>query len=195
MTAMDYLKVATGYALLIFMSSLAVLILWRIVDGEIDLGSLVTDPTTGDASMSRLQLLIFTFVIALSLFLVVVGQDIPKFPDLPGSILSLLGISASSYLVSKGISNASDVTPHTTITISPVNPQVSPGGSVQLAAAISGKPNRSAIWSIESPAKGTIDSSGLLKADLDATPGDIIRVRASADDDGAASVNVNVIAG
>ena len=65
---------------------------------------------TGDskgASMSRFQLLIFTLVIALSLFLVVVSNM--KFPDtIPPEILTLLGISASTYAVSKGIQSSAN---------------------------------------------------------------------------------------
>jgi len=190
---MESLKVVTGYAVLIFVGALGFLILWRILQGRIDLSRLITDET-GDASMSRFQLLVFTFVIALSLFLVVVGQPSPSFPDLPGSILSLLGISASSYLVSKGISSASDVKPRATISISPPHTRVIPGGSVQLAAAISGQPNRLVIWSIDAPAKGSIDASGLLRADPDAIPGESITVRASTDE-GSASATVDVMPG
>jgi hypothetical protein len=53
--------------------------------------------------MSRFQLLVFTFVIALSLFLMVVAQNGTKFPEIPANVLTLLGISASTYAVSKGI--------------------------------------------------------------------------------------------
>jgi hypothetical protein len=188
---MEGLKIATGYAVLVFVALLGAMILWRILDGKIDLSRLITDES-GDASMSRFQLLIFTFVIALSLFLVVVGQEQPKFPDLPGSILSLLGISASSYLVSKGISSASDVTPRTVITISPAAPTVAPGGTVQFAAAISGQPTRSVTWSIDAPAKASIDSQGKMTADRELTTGEIITVRASSDE-GSASAVVQVI--
>jgi hypothetical protein len=51
--------------------------------------------------MSRFQLLIFTFVIALSLFLVVTTKG--EFPPIPTEVLMLLGISATTYGVSKGI--------------------------------------------------------------------------------------------
>jgi hypothetical protein len=42
--------------------------------------------------MSRLQLLIFTFVISLSLFFIVVGPEQLSFPTLSPEILLLLGI-------------------------------------------------------------------------------------------------------
>lgn len=57
--------------------------------------------SSGEASMSRFQLLIFTFVIAMSLFLIIIHEM--KFPEIPGSVWTLLGISGGSYLISKGI--------------------------------------------------------------------------------------------
>ena len=101
--ALNKLKIATGFTLLalIFLFGFAVLV--YIANGSIDLSELLSE--TGEskgASMSRFQLLIFTLVIALSLFLVVVSNM--KFPDtIPPEILTLLGISASTYAVSKGI--------------------------------------------------------------------------------------------
>ncbi|HTA46747.1 MAG TPA: hypothetical protein VK789_30095 [Bryobacteraceae bacterium] len=101
--ALNKLKIATGFTLLalIFLFGFAVLV--YIANGSIDLSDLLSE--TGDskgASMSRFQLLIFTLVIALSLFLVTVSNM--KFPDsIPPEILTLLGISASTYAVSKGI--------------------------------------------------------------------------------------------
>src|SRR3974377_220636 len=69
--ALNKLKIATGFTLLalIFLFGFAVLV--HIANGTIDLSGLLSE-TRGDkgASMSRFQLLIFTLVIALSLFLV-----------------------------------------------------------------------------------------------------------------------------
>jgi hypothetical protein len=101
-SALIKLKIATGYTLLtlIFLYGFAVLI--YIANGDIDLSDLLSEGDTSKASMSRFQLLIFTLVIAFSLFLVTVGNM--KFPDsIPPEILTLLGISASTYAVSKGI--------------------------------------------------------------------------------------------
>jgi hypothetical protein len=53
------------------------------------------------AGMPRFQLLIFTFVIGISLFLVVLCKcELPKVPD---EVLILLGISETTYGVSKGL--------------------------------------------------------------------------------------------
>src|SRR6202008_5160127 len=63
----------------------------------------LVNEANGQASMSRFQLLIFIFVIAVSLFEVVENRT-TTFPEIPSGILTLLGISASTYAVSKGIS-------------------------------------------------------------------------------------------
>jgi hypothetical protein len=52
--------------------------------------------------MSRFQLLIFTFVIAMTMFEIV--EKSGAFPDIPTGVLTLLGISATTYAVGKGIS-------------------------------------------------------------------------------------------
>jgi uncharacterized BrkB/YihY/UPF0761 family membrane protein len=102
------LWVVTGWVALVFVAALGATIIWKIWTGDIDLSRLISEPT-GDASMSRFQLLVFTFVVALGLLLVIVSGETPSFPEvIPGSVLALLGISASSYLVSKGIQFSSD---------------------------------------------------------------------------------------
>jgi hypothetical protein len=58
--------------------------------------------------MSRLQLLIFTFVIGLSIIMMVVSATPPRFPAIPNEVLILLGISASTYAVSKGIQKSAE---------------------------------------------------------------------------------------
>ena len=76
------------------------------VDGAKDDGAKGDGDKMGKASMSRFQLLLFTFVIAISLFLIVVNST-DKFPDIPTNVLLLLGISATTYGVSKGIQASS----------------------------------------------------------------------------------------
>src|ERR1700737_2238822 len=98
---MSNLSLIIGVALCAFVIALEAIILWLILRGNIDLSRLISEPN-GDASMSRFQLLIFTFVVTLCLFLIVAGHP-GNFPDIPGSVLALLGISASSYTVSKAI--------------------------------------------------------------------------------------------
>jgi len=98
---MKYLQLAVGYCLLVIILCLGLAILVGILTGKIDLTLLLTE-SGGGASMSRFQLLVFTFVIGLSLFYVVAATG--KFPDtIPKELLTMLGISATTYGVSKGI--------------------------------------------------------------------------------------------
>ena len=98
---------AIEYGGLIITFLFGFMILAGIASNKIDISRILEEKgasgtTTGGASMSRFQLLIFTFVIALSLFLIVVNTgDFPK--KIPPEILTLLGISATTYAVSKGI--------------------------------------------------------------------------------------------
>lgn len=105
-TTFDILALIAGWVVLIFIALLGGVIVWNMLTGTIDLTKLISEPN-GDASMSRLQLLIFTFVIAVSLFLIIVYSH--AFPaTIPQGVLILLGISSSSYLVSKGIQFSSE---------------------------------------------------------------------------------------
>ena len=95
------LVLTIGYALLALTFLFAMTILVEIIRGNIDLSSILSEDGKG-ASMSRFQLLIFTFVIALGFFLLTVENG-KEFPRVPADVLVLLGISASTYAVSKGI--------------------------------------------------------------------------------------------
>src|SRR5262249_10452555 len=82
----------------------------RLVDNTIDLRYLISE-ADGKASLSRFQFLIFTFVIAMSLLVIIFSSNPPKFPDansISPDIFALLGISGGSYLISKGIQTAGD---------------------------------------------------------------------------------------
>jgi len=87
--------------LCLFIGLLALTILYLIWTNKINLQHLLSE-ADGSASMSRFQLLIFTFVIAISFFEIV--ESGMKLPDIPTGVLTLLGISASTYAVGKGIS-------------------------------------------------------------------------------------------
>src|SRR6476660_4081004 len=96
------LATVAGWSVVLIVDLLAIAILVQILLKKIDLSLLLSEPG-GGASLSRFQLLVFTYVIGLSLFWITISSQKPAFPDVTGGMLSLLGISASTYAVSKGI--------------------------------------------------------------------------------------------
>ena len=96
LSALDLLQ----WAVAIFFVTLEVSLIYLIWTGRLQLTKLLCE-SDGKASMSRLQLLIFTFVIAALIFLMTlqVGKDAGSyaFPDIPSEILWLLGISVAGY--------------------------------------------------------------------------------------------------
>lgn len=95
-----------GIVAYVFVGLLGLLILYRILTGGIDLKFLISE-SNGQASMARFQLLVFTFVFAFSLLRIVEAHP-DGFPPIPSGILTLLGISASTYAVGKGIQFSRD---------------------------------------------------------------------------------------
>jgi hypothetical protein len=98
--------------LVVFLAGAGAVVLAKMLWDEIDLSKLISE-ANGDASMSRFQFLIFTFVIAGSYFLMVVwsltatGGGV-NLPNIPPGVLGLIGISGGSYLVSKGIQKTAE---------------------------------------------------------------------------------------
>jgi hypothetical protein len=106
MTKYELLGLVIGWILTIGIGLLLLKIVWKIWRDEIDLTYVISDEQ-GYASLSRLQMLLFSFVIAMSLFYLIVLKS--DFPVLPKEILALLGISGGSYVLSKGIQSSRDV--------------------------------------------------------------------------------------
>ena|SRR5208337_1408366 len=119
-TGLQFLELFAGYLACGLVALFGLLALYRIYKNEKSgLEFLISEKDGSGASMSRFQLLVFTVVVSLSLFLVVVSHaklaqtpgnasspeapNSAQLPDVPGGILALLGISASSYTVSKAI--------------------------------------------------------------------------------------------
>ena len=140
---------AIEYAALVITFLFGFLILAAIASGKIDISRILEEKGSpgGGASMSRFQLLIFTFVVSISLLLIVVNShDFPK--EIPSGVLALLGISASTYAVSKGIQvganngdGATSTPPpggvhHTTVVAPPAG-----GGSVTHTTVVNPPPN------------------------------------------------------
>src|SRR4051794_12359650 len=97
---MDTMARACELMACLFLGALGIILLIKVATNKIDLEWLISEDN-GHASMSRFQLLIFTFVIAISLVRLTEANN--KFPEIDSGILTLLGISASTYAVGKGI--------------------------------------------------------------------------------------------
>lgn len=105
---MDMAKLVATWIVVIFIGVSGLLVLFYMVSEKINLKNLISEKD-GSASLSRFQFLVFTFVIAMSLFLVVIGQTPPDFPDkIAPEIMALLGISGGSYVISKGIQKGAE---------------------------------------------------------------------------------------
>jgi hypothetical protein len=102
---------ASSLGAVVLLSALGAVVVIKMAVGTIDLKYLVAE-NDGSASLSRFQMLLFTFVIAALYFLYALyslkGTGMPTLPDIPNSVLGLLGISGGSYLLSKGIQAASN---------------------------------------------------------------------------------------
>lgn len=153
---METLVLVIGYLLCGLIALLGIAVLWLIYDGTIDLSRLISE-ANGDASISRFQFLVFTFVISLSLFLVIVaGQSgdgkKPAFPnEIPAGILTLLGISGSSYAVGKAISYSDPAGVEdrpVTVTIAPPTVALKYGQKQQFTAEVARKPDSKVRWEI-----------------------------------------------
>ena len=104
---METISVVIGWIVAIFIGAMGAVIVWKILTNKIDLTNLISE-TNGHASLSRFQFLIFTFVIAMSLFLIVTKTG--EFPAISAELIGLLGISGGSYVVSKGIQSGGNGT-------------------------------------------------------------------------------------
>src|SRR5262245_34978846 len=102
MSPLNILTLVAGWIICLFVGGLGLTFLVKIWTVNIDISLLISE-VNGDASMSSFHVLVFLIVFALSLLLVIVVSNRLKFPAIPGTVLSLIGISGSSYLFSKAI--------------------------------------------------------------------------------------------
>jgi len=107
--------IAMEWVVVVFIALVGLIVLYRMLMGQIDLSTVLNEMTphnpggasppggqpTAKASLSRLQLLLFTFVIV-GLYLTLC-LEAGQLLDIPNQVLGLLGISGGSYVVSKGI--------------------------------------------------------------------------------------------
>jgi len=115
MTRYELLGLVIGWLLTIIIALLAAKIVIKVWRDEIDLEFLISDDN-GDASLSRFQFLVFTFVVAMSLFYLIVIKTPPDYPAIPNQILALLGISGGSYVLAKGITGGGAADTSTEVT-------------------------------------------------------------------------------
>ncbi len=97
---MDWLAFLTALIAVVFVGTLAGLVLWAIVNSRIDLSQLLSEEG-GKASKARFQFLLVTLVVGLSFLAITLEKG--AFPSVSGPVLWLVGISAGSYLIAKGI--------------------------------------------------------------------------------------------
>lgn len=85
----------------IFIIFIGLIVAWKILRGEIDITKVLSEEGSNKASLSRFQMLVWTFIVGLSFLYLVILND--ALPDIPNEVLALLGISGGTYLISKGI--------------------------------------------------------------------------------------------
>jgi hypothetical protein len=108
--------------LMIVILGSALVVLYLILVGRIDIKSILQEPDSTKASLSRFQFLLFTCVVA-RLFCML-SVEAGAFVNIPEGVLGLLGISAGSYAVSKGITanaNANAKTDKSTTTTTTIS--------------------------------------------------------------------------
>ena len=122
------LGLVMGWTVTVLIGAFALAIIYKMVKGDINLMYLIAGDD-GDASLSRFQFLVFTFVIALGLFLIILSaKDGPAFPaTIPGGILALMGISGGSYVTSKAVDANANKPPAPQIVIPPATPAAPAG--------------------------------------------------------------------
>jgi hypothetical protein len=89
-----------AYSVVLFITGVEAMILYQIATNKINLHLLISDDG-GDASLSRFQFLLFTFIIGAGvLHLTLKGS---AFPTIDEGVLMLLGISGASYAIGKSL--------------------------------------------------------------------------------------------
>lgn len=95
---MSSMLLVAGWVAVLFTGALGAIILYKMLTGKINLEKLLSEED-GKASLSRLQFLIFTYVIAMGLLVVIFNTG--SLPEIPEGVYYLLGISGASYVGSK----------------------------------------------------------------------------------------------
>src|SRR5262245_23671835 len=93
---MPLLALVAGWVVVGFVGALASVLIYLILTGRISLRDLLSE-ANGQASVSRFQFLVFTFVIAMCVLVLTLEPG--EFPRISGEVL--LGISGGSFVSSK----------------------------------------------------------------------------------------------
>ncbi|SRR6266545_22953 len=101
----NYAWIGLQWVVVVFLALIGLVVIVKIWTDKINLNSLLSEPD-GKASLSRFQLLLFTFVIV-SIYVVLCLQQ-GDLLEISGGVLGLLGISGGSYVISKGIQSQAD---------------------------------------------------------------------------------------
>jgi hypothetical protein len=143
-----YISAGIAIAIGLLIIGIALAVLKALFDGTISLRYLIAEPAdpvaqhwaqasneshprppeTPKASMSRLQLLIFTFVIA-GVYLVLCLES-GTLVQIPENVILLLGVSGGTYAASKGIKAAGDSKKAAATAPAPAPATVSPAAPV-----------------------------------------------------------------
>lgn len=104
MAGASFLVQLFGYVVCGFLALSGLAIVYLIWTGRIDLSGLISE-ANGSASLARFQFLLISFSVTASLYgLVEMHMNGGGYPDIPRGVLILFGMSAATFLVSKGIS-------------------------------------------------------------------------------------------
>lgn len=139
-----YISAAVAIAIALVIVGMALAVLKALFDGTIRLDYLLSEPAdphlqadaqargltdppppeAPKASLSRFQLMIFTFVIA-GVYLVLC-LEAGTFVEIPENVVLLLGVSGGTYAASKGIKVAGESKRETPVTPEPTPPPAAP---------------------------------------------------------------------
>jgi hypothetical protein len=118
--AADLSKILTAI-IAVILGLFAAVVLAKMFCGPIDLSLLISE-ADGNASMSRFQFLIFTFVIAASYLALAFKANGATLVDVPNGVLGLLGISGGSYVASKVVQKAAETSQSNTVVNAAAHP-------------------------------------------------------------------------
>ena len=95
----NYLLVTLAeYSVVFFLSGLFFLILWKLVTGHIDINNLINEASQ---NVSRFQMLVFTCIYGVSVFVVTISSFPPRLPDVPIGFIYLMAASYGVYFLDK----------------------------------------------------------------------------------------------